>query len=81
MAWFVLVFILANNPLTSSISALAGIATASMVDLLYRAMNQREKGAIRLVHCDCGGTYLAIPVWVVGLMMFAAFGQWLFLKR
>lgn len=61
LAWGALTLILVNDHRVSGMSSLAGIAVASAVDLLYRVIKHREKGVVRLVHCDCGGTYLAIP--------------------
>jgi hypothetical protein len=81
LAWFVLALILANNPLASGISVLIGTAVASVVDIVYRVLNWREKGIVRLVHCDCGGTYLSIPLWSIGLVFFTGFGHWLFFER
>jgi hypothetical protein len=81
LAWFILSLILANNPLTSGVSVLIGTTVASMADIVYRALNDRDRGIVRLVHSGCGGTYLSIPVWCIGLIFFAGFGHWLFFER
>lgn len=81
LAWFVLVLIHANNPLASGISSLIGMAATSVADIVYRVLNHRNKGVVRLVYSDYGGNYLSIPVWCIGLMLFIAFGYWLLFKH
>ena len=80
LTWFALASMLGNNQRVSGISVLIGTAATSVVDFVYRVLNHREKGVVRLVHSDCGGAYFAIPVWAVGVVFFAGFGHWLFFE-
>ena len=73
-AWCVLALVLGNNSRATGISSFVGMAATSVVDVLYRVVNHREKGLVRLVHADCGGCYLTIPVWGIGLMLSTSFG-------
>jgi hypothetical protein len=81
LARLILALIRPNDPLASGVSVLIGVAAASVVDIAYRVLNWRERGIVRLVHCDCGGTYLSIPVWSIALVFFIGFGHWLFFER
>ncbi len=81
LTWVVQALVFAKHPLATGIFSLIGTAATSATDILYRVLNHREKGLVRLLHCDCGGTYLSIPVWCLGLMFFTAFGHWLFFER
>jgi len=81
LVWGILSLTLPNDPRISGISSFVGMAVASVVDVLYRVTCHRERGVVRLVHCECGGAYLTIPVWTVGVMLLVAFGNWLFFGR
>ena len=79
--WLLLILIVGNRPLNVGISSLSGIAVSSVADIVYRLTNRREMGLVRILHSDCGATYLSIPLWCIGLMLFGAFGHWLFFER
>jgi hypothetical protein len=78
LTMFVFVLAGAKNPLMSGISTFTGSAATSLTDFAYRVLNHREKGVVRLVRDDCGGAYLSIPMWVLGLVLLVAFGYSVF---
>jgi hypothetical protein len=81
IVWLLLTLIVGNRPLNTGFSSLSGIAMASVTDVAYRLTNRREMGIVRFVHCDCGATYLAIPLWCLGLLLFTTFGHWLIFEQ
>ena len=61
--------------------ALAVYAGRVATDIVYGVRNNRQRGGGWLLHCECGATYLAIPLWLIGLPFAAALGHWLFFAR